>query len=252
MEWLLNEFEIWGINNRRVIVYEIMLKSWFNPVFSLNKKSIFFFLDIYKKIYIIPNITNFIFLPKNKMIETLKNNVDANAQQTEMGKQVNSSRDQIAESLKSEKEYFAQKIGSYLHEEWRKTRLNEDGTYEPRMKKSKDLARTQKHGTDEVDIANTIFEDLPSNWQYENLEAAKVAVDLVYEKVINGEEITSEMIEEMSSVVHEKWLERNDWVYDKDYWNPILAQSYNLLPEEEKAKDRAQIEAAIQIIKSEK
>lgn len=151
------------------------------------------------------------------MIETLKNNVDANAQQTEMGKQVNSSRDQIAESLKSEKEYFAQKIGSYLHEEWRKTRLNEDGTYEPRMKKSKDLARTQKHGTDEVDIANTIFEDLPSNWQYENLEAAKVAVDLVYEKVINGEEITSEMIEEMSSVVHEKWLERNDWVYDKDY-----------------------------------
>ena len=84
------------------------------------------------------------------------------------------------------------------------------------------------------------------------MEAARVAVDLVYEKVINGEEITPEMIEEMSSVVHEKWLERNDWVYHKEYWNPVLAQPYEALPEDEKAKDRAQIEAAIQIIKSEK
>lgn len=150
------------------------------------------------------------------------------------------------------KEYFAQKMGSYLHEEWRKTRLKEDGTYEPRMKKSKDDAWTEKHGTDDVDIANTSFEDLPSNWQYENLEAAKVAVDLVYEKVVSGEEITPEMIEEMSSVVHEKWLERNDWVYGKEYGNPVLAQAYEALPEEEKAKDRAQIEAAIRIIKSEK
>jgi len=29
-------------------------------------------------------------------------------------------------------------IGSQLHEDWRKTRLNEDGTYEPRWKKVKD------------------------------------------------------------------------------------------------------------------
>ena len=170
-----------------------------------------------------------------------------------LNQQVKSTRTQL-EFLNSEewKEYFAQKMGSYLHEEWRKTRLKEDGTYESRMKKSKDPEWTQRHGTDDVDIANTSFEDLPSNWQYENLEAARVAVDLVYEKVINGEEITPEMIEEMSSVVHEKWLERNDWVYHKEYWNPVLAQPYEALPEDEKAKDRAQIEAAIQIIKSEK
>jgi hypothetical protein len=36
-----------------------------------------------------------------------------------------------------------------------------------------------------VDIANTEFEELPSNWKYENIEAAKVAVDLVYDKVVN-------------------------------------------------------------------
>lgn len=158
----------------------------------------------------------------------------------------------LKECFESGKEYFIQKMGSYLHEEWRKTRLTEDWTYEPRMKKSKDAEWTEKHGTDDVDIANTKFEDLPSNWQYENLEAAKVAVELVYEKVASGEEITPEMIEEMSSVVHEKWLERNDWVYDKEYWNPVLAQPYADLPEEEKAKDRVQIEAAIRIISEEK
>lgn len=140
------------------------------------------------------------------MTETLKNNADANVQQTKMGEQASSSRDQLIESLKSGKEHFAQKMGSYLHEEWRKTRLKDDGTYEPRMKKSKDPEWTEKHGTDDVDIANTSFEDLPSNWQYENLEAAKVAVDLVYEKVVSGEEITPEMVEEMSSVVHENGL----------------------------------------------
>jgi hypothetical protein len=60
-----------------------------------------------------------------------------------------------------------------------------------------------------VDIANTDFEDLPDNWKYENIEAAKVAVDLVYEKILNLEKISNEMIEEMSNIVHEKWLERN-------------------------------------------
>jgi hypothetical protein len=34
-------------------------------------------------------------------------------------------------------------------------------------------------------------------------------VDLVYENIVNKEKIDSEMIEEMSKIVHEKWLERN-------------------------------------------
>ncbi len=166
----------------------------------------------------------------------------------DLEKVIGSTKQKLVEKLSSDsKEYFVQKMGSYLHEEWRKTRLKEDWTYEPRMKKSKDLAWTEKHGTDDVDIANTSFEDLPSNWQYENLEAAKVAVELVYEKVASGEEITSEMIEEMSSVVHEKWLERNDWAKD---WE--LGVSYDQLPEDEKAKDRAQVETAIRIISEEK
>ena len=157
---------------------------------------------------------------------------------------------ELFESKEVEKAYFAESMWSDLHEEWRKTRLREDWTYEPRMKKSKDAEWTQKHWTDDVDIANTKFEDLPSNWKYENLEAAKVAIDLVFDSVVAWEEITDEMVEEMAAVVHKKWLERNQWVFDKEYWNPTLAQEYVKLPEEEKEKDRVQVRQAIEKIKS--
>ena len=140
-----------------------------------------------------------------------------------------------------------EKVSSIFHEKWRENRLIYNWKYKPMIEKSEDKEWNMKHWTDVVDIANTEFEDLPSNWKYENLEAAKVAVELVCDKVVNWEEIDSEMIEEMSKIVHEKWLERNgtQWSFE----NQRVA--YQNLSEEEKAKDRIQIELAIQIIKSE-
>lgn len=115
------------------------------------------------------------------------------------------------------------------------------------IEKSGDEKWIKEHWTNKVDIANTKFEDLPSNWKYENIEAAKIAVLLVYKKVVNWEEITSEMIEEMSKLVHEKRLERNwiKWSFENQ------RVDYEDLSEEEKAKDRVQIEIAIKIISEE-
>ena len=187
------------------------------------------------------------------MTETLWRNPDGlDLKQNQRQKILDSLWERVWLVLTSDKElksYFAESMWSDLHEEWRKTRINEDWTYEPRWKKSKDAEWTERNGTDDVDIANTPFAELPSNWKYENLEAAKVAIDLVFDKVIDWVEITDEMIEEMSAVVHEKWLERNSWVFDKEYWNPILAQEYAKLPEEEKEKDRVQVKRAIEKIK---
>lgn len=145
------------------------------------------------------------------------------------------------------KSEIIQKLASIFHENWRESRA-EDGKYKPMIEKSEDSQWTESHGTNIVDIANTEFKDLPANWQYENLEAAKVAVNLVFDKVINWEEITSEMIEGMSKTVHEKWLERNwiEWSFENQ------RVDYDHLSEEEKSKDRIQIELAIKIIKSEK
>ena len=141
-----------------------------------------------------------------------------------------------------------------LHESWRASRKKEDWTFEPRIKKSKDEEWNKIHNTDEVDIANTKFEDLPSNWQYENLEAAKVAIWLVFDKLVSDwldeKKFNFDEIEKLSNIVHEEWLKRNQWVYDKEYGNPTLAKPYEELPEEEKAKDRAQILQALDKIVS--
>mgnify|MGYP003302334307 CR=1 FL=1 len=132
-------------------------------------------------------------------------------------------------------------LGSDLHEAWRAPRKKEDGTYEPRIKKSKDEIWNAIHSTDQVDIANCSFEQLPSNWQYENLEAARVAIELVYDKTISGEPFMPTEIEQMASVIHDEWLKRNDWVFNPEYGDPKLAVPYAQLSQEEKDKDKAQL-----------
>ena len=143
-----------------------------------------------------------------------------------------------------QKSEIIQKVASTFHGEWRKNRLQSDWTYKPMIEKSEDEKRTKEHWTDTVDIANTEFEDLPYNWKYENIEAAKVAVNLVYEKILNLEKISIETIEEMSNIVHEKRLERN-WIAGS-FENQRV--SYEDLSEEEKEKDRLQVNIAIDIV----
>lgn len=148
------------------------------------------------------------------------------------------------------KEALSYSLGSDLHEIWRANRKLEDGTFESRIKKSTDEAWNNLHGTDQVDIANCSFAELPSNWQFENLEAAKTAVNLVYDGVIGNAQQTQESIEEMASLVHNAWLQRNEWVFDPNYGNPSQAVPYEQLSEEEKAKDRDQVLAGINKVQS--
>ena len=141
---------------------------------------------------------------------------------------------------------ISQILWSKFHDEWRKSMAQEDWTYASRIEKVLDENWIQQHNwKTEVDIVNTEFEDLPSNRKYENLEAAKVAISLVLEKVLHWEEINSEMLEEMAEIVHNKWLERNwmEWSFD------FQRVSYNQLSEDEKAKDRNQLLQAIEIVK---
>ena len=143
------------------------------------------------------------------------------------------------------KERIIETLAATFHENWRDGRLMDDWRYRPMMEKSKDYEWNMGHWTDVVDIANTKFEDLPSNRRHENLEAAKVVVDLLYEKLLNWKEITRRMIEEMSEIIHNKWLERN-WVAWSFEYQRV---EYQQLSEEEKAKDRNQLLQAIEIVK---
>lgn len=161
----------------------------------------------------------------------------------------------MVEKLSSDtKEHFVETMGASFHEVWRDgyaakpENIDVDGRVKPRIKKTEDKEWIEAHGgIKEVDIYYTPFKDLPLDRKKDNLDAAKVVIDLVYDKIVNGEEITPEMIEEMSSVVHEAWMKRNSWEKES---RPHLFVPYSELPEEEKAKDRDQILQAIEIIKS--
>ena len=48
----------------------------------------------------------------------------------------------------------------------------------------------------------------------------------------------------MASVVHDEWLKRNNWVFDSEYGDPNLAVSYEDLSEDEKYKDKIQLDNA--------
>ena len=186
------------------------------------------------------------------MAETLRINPDGlDLKQNHRDEILHSLWERIGVAFTSEemaKAYFAESMWSDLHEAWRKL-WREQHWNEPRNKTTKDQEWAEKHWTFIVDIASTKFEDLPSDYKHENLEAAKVAIELVFDKVVKWEEITDEMIEEMASIVHDERLKRNSWVFDKESWNPVLAVKYIELPEEEKEKDRAQVRQAITKIK---
>lgn len=165
-------------------------------------------------------------------------------------------------------------LGSMLHDEWRASRKREDGTFEPRIKV---LAKTETGeekwfdadkvpaGAEEImrqDIANTDFVDLEAKWKQENASAAEVAMNNIYNLVTTwrsprewhdiksqGRDIVQEDLLNASINIHNKWLERNSWVYDPKYGNPSLAKEFFALSKEEQEKDRAQAVKAAEIFR---
>jgi len=135
-------------------------------------------------------------------------------------------------------------LASSLHDEWRAPRKLEDGTFEPRVKATKDEEWVKAHGTDQVDIANSTYAELPKDWQGENKASAEVAMNLVYDASTMGRELDDEFVEEASSKIHDAWLERNGEWAPEEQKKPYLE-----LSEEEKAKDRVIVQKAISIHK---
>ncbi|MFB9833221.1 hypothetical protein [Actinoallomurus acaciae] len=130
-----------------------------------------------------------------------------------------------------------------LHDEWRASRRLPGGGYAARVKKTGDQRWITSHGTDQVDIANTRYQDLPADWQRETRESADLAVGLVRDSWLRGVDPRSEeFIESASSRVHDAWLRRNG------AWAPPEQRlPYAELAEEEKAKDRAFVLMALDL-----
>lgn len=81
-----------------------------------------------------------------------------------------------------------------------------------------------------VDILSTDYEELPSNWQEDNRNAAEGAAELVAAAI---EESGSFSIEAIAEKIHEQWLEANPWAADGDQ-----GKDYKDLSEEDQDRDR--------------
>jgi hypothetical protein len=155
-------------------------------------------------------------------------------------KDSNGSFIQIQDNMEIKKEKFSEILASKLHDVWRKPRKKADGTYNIKIKITKDPEWIKLHNNiNEIDIANTNYEDLPSDWKKENLASAIIATNIIYDAIKNKTKIDEVFIENASSIIHDEWLKRNTWSKGGE-----LDVPYSKLPEIEKAKDREIIKLA--------
>lgn len=108
-------------------------------------------------------------------------------------------------------------LAELIHQRGIKFRQLEDGSFEPRWK--------DNNWGDQVDISNTLYKDLPKQWQEENKASAENAIESVI--ACEGD------IEVAAEKIHIDWLNRNSHRASPEQLLP-----YNQLSEKEKEKDR--------------
>lgn len=102
-------------------------------------------------------------------------------------------------------------LSSGLHQILRNSRVLPAGGYEPRWKPTKDKEWVQNHGTDQVDIANSNYAQLPKDWQEENRLAVEFIVKEFVEKEVVATPENTKMVNHIGSKIHNAWLSRNSW-----------------------------------------
>ncbi len=141
-------------------------------------------------------------------------------------------------------------MATALHEDWRQTfhktfRADPDnaGKKPTRLKTTKDKGWIASHGTDQVDIANTDYADLPEDWQRENRAAAEVIEGILARRgrVDLDDPATREALGEE---IHAAWLSRNEWARGGDLDKPFAE-----LPKVEQDKDIDQLRVAMGAMK---
>lgn len=136
-------------------------------------------------------------------------------------------------------------LAAMFHQQWQQEFADRQPG-QPRWKPTRDTAWiSAHHGADHVDLTSTAFEDLPCDWQAENLTAAKTALELVDNAVRRGAPLDDAFVEAAAGEVHRKWLERNAKTAPD-----TLRADFAKLPAAEQNKDRAQIWFAIYVCRA--
>jgi hypothetical protein len=96
---------------------------------------------------------------------------------------------------------------------------------------------------------NVPFEQLPADWQIENINAVNLACTLVMGQILAGGELDEQFIEDTAAVIHDQWTlrQRATGKDSTDSWFAGLSVPYSELPEVEKEKDRVFVRGAISV-----
>lgn len=133
-------------------------------------------------------------------------------------------------------------VAGVSHDEWRKPRWREQTKdYDPRLKDTKDTGWSERHrGAKQVDIANTAYVDLPSDWQAETKASVTIAANEVEKAIDARRALDDAFIDEVAEKIHDAWLQRNG------AWAPAEQKlPYPELSEEEREKDRKYVKLVI-------
>ncbi len=138
----------------------------------------------------------------------------------------------------------------------------EDGTFEPawrgresnnkelRGKSPQQLVQEEEFTSEDaeaavIDIANTPYDEYSEYWKAQNRGGAEFLIALLDgrgEEVIMSLDLSDPAVrQEFGDLIHNNWIERNLWVRDPDYGNPLLACSFSELSPEEQQKDIDQL-----------
>lgn len=146
----------------------------------------------------------------------------------------------VADRAAKAKDRRVATMAGRLHEDWRKTRLQDDGSFEPRVKATKDAGWIAAHGTDQVDIANTDYANLPEDWKAENRAAGEV-IDNILQRHGGKVDLNDKAVrDQVGEEIHQEWLNRNGWAKGGELDVPFAD-----LPKSEQDKDIDQLRVAM-------
>ncbi len=170
--------------------------------------------------------------------------------------------------------YFVQSVATIFHSNWRENFLAENPTVKNRFKvtnygqnyNSSDFIypmiitvnrnyisclvhRNLKVAQNRlntsiiyVDILNMKYKELPNDWAKDNRATARIACRYVLRGLRRNRLFNQNFIEEISEIIHIKWIERN-----KQYASKELLEPYANLSESEKNKDRKAVLIACRV-----
>lgn len=96
-----------------------------------------------------------------------------------------------------------------------------------------------------IDIANQPYDKYSDYWKEQNRGGAEYLIGLMDERgadTISSLNLEDEKVRnEYGDLIHENWIQRNEWVKDPNYGDPKLACSFAELSKEEQQKDIDQL-----------